>query len=101
MELLTTTLRTDLRDRVLSFLAAGAQAADGALQERTYTRLHQLVQNHFDGIPNQHSYERLDWRIMQRLFTHLFAPGTPAWARIGEELYNEMQYLHEPPPMRR
>jgi hypothetical protein len=101
MDTLTATNRKEIQDQILSFLAAGAQTADGALQERTRARLHQLVHNHFDGSPNQHSGERIDWRIIQRFFAHIFAQGTTAWARIGEELYDEMQYLHDPPPMKK
>lgn len=89
----------EIQDQILSSIAAGAQTADGALHERTYARLQQLVQNRFDGTPNEHSFERLDWRIIQRFFAYLFEQES-GWACIGEELYGEMQYLHEPPPTR-
>lgn len=91
----TLTTRKELQDRILSFVAAGARTADGALQERTYARLDQLVRTHFDGSPNQRSFERTDWRIIQRFFAHIFAQGI-SWAHIGEELDDEIQYLNEP-----
>lgn len=90
----------EIQDQILSSIAAGAQTADGVLQDRTYARLQQLVQNRFNGSPNEHSFERLDWRIIQRFFAYLFEQNS-AWAHIGEELYGEMQYLHEPPPLKR
>jgi len=89
----------EIQQQILSFLLAGVEQANGALQHRTYLRVHQLVQSHFLGCPNQHSAERLDWRVVQRLFGFIFSHGTPAWKRIGEELYDEMAHLDEPQPM--
>ena len=99
MQTTTTTSTKELQDEILSFIAAGAQTADGALQERTYARLHHVIQNHFDGSPNQYSRERMDWRIMQRFFAHIFTQGE-ARARMGEELYAEMAYILDPPPVK-
>jgi hypothetical protein len=84
---------------ILAFVMAGAQSTDGALQQRTYARLHQLIQNHFDGAANRKSCERIDWRVIQRLFEFVFAHGTTEWRQIGEELYAEMQYVDDPPPV--
>ena len=92
------TSTNELQHQMLSFIAAGAQTADSALQHQTYARLHHVVQNHFTGFPNQHSRERMDWRIMQRFFAYVFAQGG-ACARMGEELFAEMQYILDPPPV--
>jgi len=83
---------------ILAFVLAGTQSADGALQERTYVRLHELIENHFDGSTNRRSWERLDWRIMRRFFEYVFAHGTMEWTQVGEELYGVMHYLGDPPP---
>jgi len=92
---------SDIRERILLFLESGAKQATGGIEGRTHARLHELVEHYFEGSPNQHSYERIDWRIVQRLFSHIFAQGATekAWAPIGEELYGEMRYLHEPKPV--
>jgi len=99
MQTITTTSAKEMQDQILSLIVAGAQTADGALQERTYARLHQVVQNHFTDAPNHYSRERIDWRIMQRFFAFVFAQGG-AWASIGEELYAEMEYVLDPPPVK-
>lgn len=93
----TSTSTKEVQDQILSFISAGAQTADG-LRRRTWDRLHQVVKNHFDNTTNQHSFERIDWRIIQGFFSHLFAHG-PAWARIAEELYPAMEYIDEPLPI--
>jgi hypothetical protein len=92
----TTPTSKNIQDAILVFLKAGAQRADSALQARTYARLYQVVVNYFDVVPNQHAIERLDWRIIQLLFSYVFSQGATAWNRLGEELFDEMRHLDEP-----
>jgi len=89
----------EIRERILDFLVTGEKQAAGALQQRTYAQLCLVVEHYFDGIANTHFYQRIDWRIVQQMFAHIFAQATAAraWDRIGEELYGEMQYLHDHP----
>jgi hypothetical protein len=96
MEICTAANRKLIQE-LLAFVVAGAQSADGALQQRTCVRLHELIQSHFDGSTNRHSCDRLDWRIMQRFFEYMFAHSTMEWTQVGEELYGVMQHLGEPP----
>jgi hypothetical protein len=102
---LSPTRDADIRRQLLSFLRADAERATGPLAERTYERLQRIVEQYFDGVSNHHSYDRVDWRIVHRLFSYIWqqdaAKNTQAWGQTGEDLYGEMRYLHDHPPIPR
>jgi hypothetical protein len=87
----------EIRETIVCFLTSGANHANGALQQRSYAQLQLIVERYFDGVPNEHSYARIDWRVVHRLFCYIFQQTTSdvGWKCIGEELYGEMEYLHD------
>jgi hypothetical protein len=87
----------EIRERIVCFLTSEAKRANGALQQRSYSQLQLIVERYFDGVPNEHFYARIDWRVVHRLFCYIFQQRASevGWKCLGEELYGEMEYLHD------
>jgi hypothetical protein len=86
---------------ILQFLQGGAQGASGTLRGRTFEQLELVCRRHFDGATPKHIFGRIDWRVVHELFTFIWTQasedGRRHWAVLGEDLYGQMEYLHEGP----
>jgi hypothetical protein len=61
--------KAEFRCAVLQFLHEGAVRAACTLRGRTFERIELLCRQHFSGLTPAHAFERLDWRVVQELFT--------------------------------
>lgn len=92
----------EIRAQILAFLSSDAMCASGAIQERTTALLDAIVRRYFDGVANQRSCARVDWRVVHRLFSHIWhqsaSEKAKAWRFVGEDLYGEIECIIDNPP---